>query len=295
MKDMLGKSGFDVIGDVHGHAAELTILFKRMGYQETNGVLRHPEGRRVVFLGDFIDRGPEIRRTLEIVRGMVEAGSALAVMGNHELNALHYTMPDPVLREEDGGPKWLRSHSESHRRQFEETVRQLGADLDVWLAWIRTLPVWMKTFDSEGVELRFVHAAWMETKMRRLWEEPTDSGELRFTGPFEAPVLTQAGLVDFGRRKDPVSGKPALGWKYKEKFRSSSFMPKTKRPPRSSSTTSISVFSPKAKSSAKRFSTTASRSARPTSRRPCTSATARPRTDHRACRPLSAFLVMRAG
>ena len=127
-------------------------------------------------------------------------------------------MPDPVLREEDGGPKWLRSHSESHRRQFEETVRQLGADLDVWLAWIRTLPVWMKTFDSEGVELRFVHAAWMETKMRRLWEEPTDSGELRFTGPFEAPVLTQAGLVDFGRRKDPVSGKPALGWKYKEKF-----------------------------------------------------------------------------
>lgn len=216
MKDMLGKSGFDVIGDVHGHAAELTILFKRMGYQETNGVLRHPEGRRVVFLGDFIDRGPEIRRTLEIVRGMVEAGSALAVMGNHELNALHYTMPDPVLREEDGGPKWLRSHSESHRRQFEETVRQLGAVLDVWLAWIRTLPVWMKTFDSEGVELRFVHAAWMETKMRRLWEEPTDSGELRFTGPFEAPVLTQAGLVDFGRRKDPVSGKPALGWKYKE-------------------------------------------------------------------------------
>lgn len=131
MKDMLGKSGFDVIGDVHGHAAELTILLKRMGYQETNGVLRHPEGRRVVFLGDFIDRGPEIRRTLEIVRGMVEAGSALAVMGNHELNALHYTMPDPVLREEDGGPKWLRSHSESHRRQFEETVRQLGADLEV--------------------------------------------------------------------------------------------------------------------------------------------------------------------
>lgn len=99
MKDMLGKSGFDVIGDVHGHAAELTILLDRMGYEETNGVLRHPEGRRAVFLGDFIDRGPEIRRTLEIVRGMVEAGSALAVMGNHELNALHYTTPDPVLRE----------------------------------------------------------------------------------------------------------------------------------------------------------------------------------------------------
>ena len=123
MKDMLGKSGFDVIGDVHGHAAELTILLKRMGYQETNGVLRHPEGRRVVFLGDFIDRGPEIRRTLEIVRGMVEAGSALVVMGNHELNALHYTTPDPVLREEDGGPKWLRSHSESHPKSRSKRSR----------------------------------------------------------------------------------------------------------------------------------------------------------------------------
>lgn len=98
-------SGFDVIGDVHGHAAELATLLERMGYEERCGAWRHPAGRRAVFLGDLIDRGPEIRRTLDIVRGMVEAGSALAVMGNHELNALHYTTADPIVREEDGGPK----------------------------------------------------------------------------------------------------------------------------------------------------------------------------------------------
>lgn len=215
MKDMLGKSGFDVIGDVHGHAAELTILFKRMGYQETNGVLRHPEGRRVVFLGDFIDRGPEIRRTLEIVRGMVEAGSALAVMGNHELNALHYTMPDPVLREEDGGPKWLRSHSESHRRQFEETVRQLGADLDVWLAWIRTLgwkykekfltgpekglPAGVSYLDKEGCERTSIRVKW--------WMDP-------------APDATLGDMIMAGRRAvaglgDAVSV-PWRGLKFKK-------------------------------------------------------------------------------
>lgn len=78
--------------------------------------------------------------------------------------------------------------------------------------------VWMKTTDSAGVELRFVHAAWMEPVMRRLWEEPTAAGETRFAGPFESPVLTQAGLLDFGRRKDPVTGKATLGWKSKEKF-----------------------------------------------------------------------------
>lgn len=210
--------GFDVIGDVHGHAAELATLLERMGYEEKNGAWRHPAGRRAVFLGDLIDRGPEIRRTLEIVRAMTEAGSALAVMGNHELNALHYTTADPVLCDEDGGPKWLRSHSEAHAKQFEETVRQLGPDLGTWLSWVRTLPVWMKTRDSEGVELRFVHAAWMEPVMRRLWEEPTAAGEARFSGPFESPVLTQAGLLDFGRRKDPVTGKATLGWKSKEKF-----------------------------------------------------------------------------
>ena len=210
--------GFDIIGDVHGHAAELESLLRKLGYAEKAGAYRHPEGRRAVFLGDFIDRGPAIRRTLEIVRSMIDAGSALAVMGNHELNAIHYTTADPLVKMPDGSPRWLRSHSETHARQFAETVRHLGSDLDEWLSWMRTLPVWMKTTDAAGVELRFVHAAWMERTMRRLWEEPTGAGEYRFHGPFEAPRLTEAGVLDFGRRKDPVTDGPFYGYKGKEKF-----------------------------------------------------------------------------
>lgn len=210
--------GFDIIGDVHGHAAELESLLRKLGYAEKAGAYRHPEGRRAVLLGDFIDRGPAIRRTLEIVRSMIDAGSALAVMGNHELNAIHYTTADPLVKMPDGSPRWLRSHSETHARQFAETVRQLGSDLDEWLSWMRTLPVWMKTTDAAGVELRFVHAAWMERTMRRLWEEPTGAGEYRFHGPFEAPRLTEAGVLDFGRRKDPVTDGPSYGYKGKEKF-----------------------------------------------------------------------------
>ena len=57
-------TGFDIIGDIHSHADELEILLERLEYVEVNGVRQHPEGRRVVFLGDFIDRGPAIRRVL---------------------------------------------------------------------------------------------------------------------------------------------------------------------------------------------------------------------------------------
>ena len=80
-------TGFDIIGDVHGHADELELLLDRLGYVEVNGVRQHPEGRQAVFLGDLIDRGPAIRRVLERVKGMTDHGSAMAVMGNHELNA----------------------------------------------------------------------------------------------------------------------------------------------------------------------------------------------------------------
>lgn len=91
---MTGDSMYDLIGDIHGHAAELVQLLNALGYQKSHGVHGHPE-RKVILLGDFIDRGPQIRQVLEIVRPMVEEGKALAVMGNHELNALAYHTEDP--------------------------------------------------------------------------------------------------------------------------------------------------------------------------------------------------------
>ena len=75
---------YDLIGDIHGHANTLVALLGRLGYEKHKGVYRHTE-RTAIFLGDFIDRGPQIRETLEIVRPMVDAGSASAVMGKHEL------------------------------------------------------------------------------------------------------------------------------------------------------------------------------------------------------------------
>lgn len=81
------KRPYDIIGDIHGYADELVVLLKKMGYEEQEGVWRHPE-RKVIFLGDFIDRGPRQVETVMIARRMVEAESALAVMGNREFNAI---------------------------------------------------------------------------------------------------------------------------------------------------------------------------------------------------------------
>jgi protein phosphatase len=71
---------FDIIGDVHGCAAELESLLGKLGY--TDGV--HPEGRTAVFVGDLVDRGPDSPGVLRRVMSMTEAGHALCVPGNHE-------------------------------------------------------------------------------------------------------------------------------------------------------------------------------------------------------------------
>lgn len=80
---------YDIIGDIHGHARRLAQLLEKMEYRNVNGTYRHPDpDRMAIFVGDFIDRGPEIRETLSIVKHMVDNEAAHAVMGNHEYNAL---------------------------------------------------------------------------------------------------------------------------------------------------------------------------------------------------------------
>jgi protein phosphatase len=82
---------FDLIGDVHGCRSELEALLSGpLGYaierDEAGRAVnaRHPEGRTAVFLGDLVDRGPDSPGVLRLVMGMVAAGTALAVPGNHE-------------------------------------------------------------------------------------------------------------------------------------------------------------------------------------------------------------------
>ena len=91
LNDKRAETGpFDVIGDVHGCRAELEQLLDTLGYgieRDADGRAvdaSHPGGRRAVFVGDLVDRGPDTPGVLRLVMGMIESGNALCVCGNHE-------------------------------------------------------------------------------------------------------------------------------------------------------------------------------------------------------------------
>jgi len=91
---------FDIIGDIHGCFDELKLLMTSLGYRidqyGAHYVVHAPPGRRVIFLGDLVDRGPGIVPVLTLVMDMVEAGTALCLMGNHESKLLRHLQGRPV-------------------------------------------------------------------------------------------------------------------------------------------------------------------------------------------------------
>ena len=156
---------YDLIGDIHGHADELRALLHHLGYRpDTAGIPRHPAGRQVIFLGDYVDRGPKIRETLALVRGMVEGGTALAILGNHEYNALAFWQLHP-----EGGH--LRPHWPWNVRQHWRTMEEFGTpelfrEWQDYLAWFLTLPL---ALELPG--LRAVHACWEPRHLAYLRQE----------------------------------------------------------------------------------------------------------------------------
>ncbi len=161
---------WDIIGDIHGQLGKLEALLDLLGYEKFCGAYRHPE-RRVLFLGDYIDRGPAIDGVLRTVRAMVEAGEAVALMGNHELNAVHYHARGP-----DGRP--LRPHSEDKRTQHAATLEQFEGRDDEWkdwLCWLAQLPLCFETEDFRGV-----HACWSKDHLKHIAGRTLQDDEFLF-------------------------------------------------------------------------------------------------------------------
>lgn len=144
---------YDVIGDIHGQAGKLEALLARMGYVRKGRSWVPPMGRQAIFLGDLIDRGPEQVRVIEIVHSMMGNGHAQSIMGNHELNAICYT-----VLQEGTTATYLRRHSIRNTTQHAEFLRQVveGSTLHKQtLEWFRTLP---PCLDLGGI--RVAHAWW---------------------------------------------------------------------------------------------------------------------------------------
>lgn len=122
------KGPFDIIGDVHGCADELESLLTNLGYAvDWNGkavTVVPPEGRRAIFVGDLVDRGPRSPDVLRIARHMVDSGAALAVVGNH----------DDKLKRHLSGKAVKVSHGLAETiEQFASEPPEFAAEMRGWL------------------------------------------------------------------------------------------------------------------------------------------------------------------
>lgn len=145
--------GYDVIGDIHGQGAKMEALFTKLGYVHKASSWVPPAGRQAVFLGDLIDRGPEQIKVVDAVRRMIDAGHALSVMGNHELNAIGFA----TERTDEQG-EFLRRHSAKNIKQHEDFLAQVGQGSALHrelVDWFNTLPPML-----DLGAIRVVHAWW---------------------------------------------------------------------------------------------------------------------------------------
>ncbi|CAA0081745.1 Bis(5'-nucleosyl)-tetraphosphatase, symmetrical [Halioglobus japonicus] len=145
----MNMAGYDLIGDIHGHGTALLELLEHLGYVNTADGYLHSK-RKAVFLGDFIDRGPEQRLVLDTVMPMVRNGNAYAVMGNHEFNALAFST------QHKGQPLREHSHKNIHQHQafLDEYDNDPSGKREV-LEFFYQLPLWL---EIDGI--RVIHACW---------------------------------------------------------------------------------------------------------------------------------------
>ncbi|MFO0589546.1 MAG: polynucleotide kinase-phosphatase [Polyangiaceae bacterium] len=122
---------FDIIGDVHGCYDELCDLLETLGYKLEGGPseprVMHPEGRRAIFLGDLVDRGPRSPDVLRLAMAMVRDGTALCVPGNHDVKLLK-KLQGRAVRVTHGLEKTLEqleTESEAFKKQVADFIDSL--------------------------------------------------------------------------------------------------------------------------------------------------------------------------
>lgn len=148
---------YDIIGDIHGYAKPLEALLIKLGYTQENGTYQH-HNRQAIFLGDFIDRGTAEKTVLDIVRPMIDKGHALAVMGNHEFNAICYATTE--------GGEYLRPHNTKNTKQHQAFLDEFpfgSKEHTEIIEWFKTLPVYLN-LDNIGV----VHACLCEDSFKKI-------------------------------------------------------------------------------------------------------------------------------
>lgn len=152
----LSKGLLDIIGDVHGEYEALINLIILLGYDMDGN---HPNNRKLVFVGDLCDRGPNSPAVILFVKNLVEKGNAQVILGNHELNLLQNKPKD--------GAGWYfeeRFESDTHYTPFQAVKEE---DKEKIYNFLVNLPIAL-----ENDELRIVHAAWQNDKINQIRNIP---------------------------------------------------------------------------------------------------------------------------
>jgi hypothetical protein len=142
----LPDCGIDIIGDIHGELTALLSLLKKLGYDDLG---RHREGRKLVFVGDLIDRGPDSPGVLRTVMRLVSSGNAQCIAGNHELNAIRNES-----QKNRSGEGWWYGRREP---EYDYTLVDEDEKQGSFLPFLRSLPGAL-----EREDLRVIHACWHE-------------------------------------------------------------------------------------------------------------------------------------
>lgn len=140
---------YDFLPDIHGDLEKLDGSLEALGYSLDD--FSHPNGNKVILLGDYIDRGTQNLAVLDRVRAIISSGRGAGIMGNHELNAILYHTPD-------GYGDGLRVRDEANTDQHSAFLREapLGsASAAEAIAFMKSLPLFL---DLGSV--RAVHACW---------------------------------------------------------------------------------------------------------------------------------------
>ena len=131
---------YDLIGDVHGHEELLSALVEKLGYVRKGPSYEHPQGRKLVFVGDLLNRGPDSAGVLKIVRKTWEEGNAYVALGNHEFRILQLASMNKGLPD---------------------------ASYEPFVPWLKKLPLFLDLQD-----IRVVHAAWHISSISLLSQNP---------------------------------------------------------------------------------------------------------------------------
>ena len=184
----LAEGPLDIVGDIHGEYDVLCGLLEHLGYRPDG---HHPEGRRLVFLGDLCDRGHDSPAVIELVRRLVEARAAQCILGNHELNLLR--------RDAKHGNRWyLDPDHPEMKGEFKHCKRATDdAQKARWHAFFLSLPLALERDD-----LRVVHAAWDARSIEVLRGTTGTTLELFAHHDRETQALLEAeGIADAARHE----------------------------------------------------------------------------------------------